>query len=707
MSEQNRNRFQLEDDTPMPSGDAFVYDTPDEPAQAAPVYLDEPDPRYKKRMQFKLFLWLGLVLVALGTTAGVYFGFFHNKQGDIAGTTKSKFDSGLDGPRERYYIPKTDFSPRLRRAVGLHKGGEYNQARREIENIIKNSRDDREKVAALVYRAVMHLRAGQLYPARFNLQKALQKDPENVAALVNMSIVTSREGNMKGARDYAVRARRLAPNDARISILLGNILARGGDPAAAVNSYNNAIKNTQGDPVPHFNKAVALYRQKKFEEAVLSFNQAIKDSNETGRIAVQSYAYLAQINFHGQRYAAAADYLRKATALAPGDGRHFYNLGIAYLRLKQQRQAMIAFRRALAAGSNEPRVMRGLARALDDLNEPKRAIEALRKHLVINGEDVAALFHLGDLLYRENELMAAAEQFRRIVNITPGDKNTQDALVKLGAVYADLERYRESVLMLRKALELNNRNTRAWYSLGMAYKRSGKTSEAMAAWREALKLSGDGGMSRDDERRIRMSMGAAFRDEGAYQLAVRQYRMILDLNQRAPQRGMDAPVELELGKTYMQLKDRTRAIQTLRRVAETSAPIEVDLRRRAFLHLASAYAAGNASELQTAREYAYKAARLGKGDSETLLVQASILLRTESVTDRERAVEILRALTAGDIDSASASKANNLLGLAYYKNGEYSRALGAFDRAVDLDPTNRSARDNQRLASNAMERNRR
>ena len=89
---------------------------------------------------------------------------------------------------------------------------------------------------------------------------------------------------------------------------------------------------------------------------------------------------------------------------------------------------------------------------------------------------------------------------------------------------------------------------------------------------------------------------------------------------------------------------------------------------------------------------------------EAAISQAEILLKSNSLSDREKAVEVLLAVTSSEnISSADASYAHNILGEAYYANGEYARALRSFEYAYQLDPSNSRAYANQRSAANAYE----
>ena len=74
-----------------------------------------------------------------------------------------------------------------------------------------------------------------------------------------------------------------------------------------------------------------------------------------------------------------------------------------------------------------------------------------------------------------------------------------------------------------------------------------------------------------------------------------------------------------------------------------------------------------------------------------------VLAGTNLTTDREKAIEELSSLTVNDESPQMISDAFNLLGLLYYKNGELKRALMALQNALDLNPANQQAFQNQKL----------
>lgn len=721
--EPEKNRFQFaEEEGDEPRSTTWAYDE-EAPGRGTTVFLEESAPQRRDGKWFRRFLFSGLVLLLLAALGvGIYFAFIRDGGFDffkrIAGITGEGKGTDIITPgkteeiRERFYLPQGNFSRELRAAIALYEENNRHQAKRELENLIAVSPSAEEKAAALTYLGVMALETERYVLARHQLSRALKQKPDYVPALVNLAIAERHVGDLKAAREHAEKAAALAPKDPRISVLLGNLRANELDLPGAEAHYREGLKRTPDDPYLTYNLAVSLAKQQKYEEAILYFNRTI-ENDKSGRFAVQAYARLGRIYFLSEKYGQAADYLRRAVELAPNNGRNLYNLGVVYLRLKKDKEAARWFKRALEAGSNDADVLRGLAQAFENMKQPSLAISALKKALYLNPDDLATLFQLADLYYEEKELLEAADLLRKIVNITPGDRNTEDALLKLGAVCVELERHQEAVDVIRRALKLNAKNPHGWYSLGIAYRRMGRNDLAVGAWKKALGAGPDSAsppddtripLSRDEERMIRMELASLYRSQGAYDLALKEYGLILAADKRPPVQREDPDVRLEIGRTYLQLRDLASAVPYLKTAVEAGSATPT-IRREACLELARAYGESDRpADLELARSYAYRAARMAPDDSTVRLVQASVLLKTDSLTDRERALEILQALTVTDLEPKMASQAYNLQGLAYYKNGEFSRALNSFDYAVQLDPSNRKAYDNQRLAANALER---
>ncbi|MCB1307914.1 MAG: tetratricopeptide repeat protein [Leptospiraceae bacterium] len=704
----SKNRFLIEGD----EGDIEYVAGDDRGAYSGEtIYLDEPDPRHRRRrLWFSLSIWGGLILFLL-ITGGIfyYYKFMQAPAEDDAAA--QEFQRIAEELQDRYYLPTGDFTSDLQSAIDLFYSKDYGNSEIRLKKFVESDATPQEKAVALNYLAVMAMDRERFELARYYLVQALKNQDDSIPTLVNLAIVERRLNEHEQAREYAERARELAPRDSRVALLLGNILAESQNVEEAIEIYEEAIGQQNDDPLLYYNAALQYLKRERYDEAILSFSKAI-DSAGPGSIAVQSHAHLGQIYFRRGNYELAAHHLELAVKMAPDNGKYLYNLGVIQLQMGQEERALYSFRRAMDAGTNEPIVYRSLARALERMQEPQLAERALQNALHLNPQDLPTLFALGDLQQRQHDLLAAAETYKRIVNITPGDQNTEEALFQLASIYVEMERGNDAIDVLEKAANLNPDNPRVYYLLGRVYATAGKNELALQAWKKALSpVEGQVGVSdapplaRDQEREIRLAMGDLYRRQGGFELALKQYQLILDRNQQAPRVLEDPEVDLAIGRTYMLIRDYRNAIASFEKVS-TARQASTEMRRDAFMQLAQAHAGlGGRDHLEQARSNVNKAVRMDPLDYDARIMQASILMETDSMVDREKAIEILKSVVESDIDARRASRAHNLMGVAYMKNSEFNRALQEFDYAVQLDPTNNEAYQNRRVAQNAYQKN--
>lgn len=728
--EHRKNRFRLE------PGEAGLNSSPSagtagrrlHDASGDAVFIDDPDPRHASRMRFRYFLMGGLALLAIVAGLALYYFLGTGAEGDAANGQPREFQRVGEQLKDEYYIPTDNVSAELARAIGLYRAAERDGAKRAFQKFISDDNADAEKAIAAVFLGVMAVEVDRLSEAKQQFVRALRYNRESVAALVNLALVERRLGNHADAQQYARQARGLAPGNRNVALVLGNILNESQDVDGAIDTYREGLANAPDDPLLLYNTGLSLLRQNKYEEALLEFSKAhaaglagrgtSAGSAYAGGIAVQARAHMGQIYFRQGNLEMAADALSDVVRLAPDNGKYRYNLGVVYLRLNRPRDALAEFRLALEAGTNEAQVYRALAQAFQspELNQPALAIRALEKGLYLRPDDIETLFQLGDLYYTQSDFLPAARSFAKIVNITPGDANTEAAYLRLAQVYSQMERHNDAIDVLEKAAAINPQNRRIYYQLGQVYERAGRRDLAVQNWERALRdadsatgnsAPGASGsrLEREDERAIRLAMARVYRGDGAHELALRQYRRIRERNSEVPAIESDPELDQEIGLSYMALKNYPNAIASFEAVAAAPSATET-MRRNAFVQIAAAQAESETgADLESARANINKAVRLDPADAEARMLQAYILMKTRSMVDREKAVEILRAVTRSDIDAQAASKAHNLLGLAYMDSSEYRRALASFEQAVRLDPGNTDAYRNQRAAANAYEKN--
>jgi Flp pilus assembly protein TadD len=233
-----------------------------------------------------------------------------------------------------------------------------------------------------------------------------------------------------------------------------------------------------------------------------------------------------------------------------------FHLGKGYDALKNDRYEVAAqeFRAALA---QDPRlVLRArfpLAVALFELHQPgdaRREFEAVRQEV---GDHPNVMYYLGRLDVTEGKFDDAVHELAKAVVDPP----FPDTAYYLGFAYflkgdnAAAERW------LRQAAKQNPRDSRAFYQLGLLYRKTGRKEEAekTIALSEAMRLR------EADESRLKLECSQKL-DKGSLEEARDVCEQLYDPND---------PQQLTmLGTIYGQHGDFQEALKPLRRAAELS-----------------------------------------------------------------------------------------------------------------------------------------
>jgi tetratricopeptide (TPR) repeat protein len=653
-----------------------------------------------RRSGLPLVLWTLFVILILGLVSlGVWYKYYREKfplftfkekeevveKKTVTTIIKEAPTSSSFG--DKPYIPGSSLDPELSRCITLFKDGYERKAFIVCEEYLNRPATDENKSIALTILGIMFDKAARYPLAIEKLRTAVKYDKNNAHAYYNLALAYKHSGDYTEARAIIRKAQDIAPSDSTISLLAGNLLSESNEPTEAIKAYKEGINRSPNDPYLIYNLALNLYKQGNTPEAIDNFRKAIVASGNTGQVAELSNAHLGAIYYHRNEFDPAEHHYREAINLKPNKAKYLYNLGIILLKKDKKEEAIAIFNRALEAGSTDPKIYRYIAESYQDLKMSNNAISTLEKALKIKPDDIDTMFQLADMYYSKGNLSEAESLFRKIVKVTPGDANTESALVNLGIVLDDMERYEEAVQTFEKVIAINPKNSKVYYNLGIAYKNAGQPARAIEEWRKAANL--DPSDSKNQE-----AIGDYFSQSGYHIEASKEYE---EITKRDPS---NYRVKLKLSDSYLHLKSFDLAEKHLFEVLNYSKNAqEIKMAHR---KLALVYAATGGNTQKAVKE-AYRASHIDPDDMESKLVLAKTLLDTGSLLDREKAIDELTAIVRSDVEPIVAAKAYNYLGLCYYKNQEYKRALNEFQKAINLDPTLVEAYDNKKAARASYE----
>ena len=663
-------------------------------------------PRYR-------FIWLsflGLFLVSI--IGGTYYHYYENLNfNDINAKSLSILNSFITNKEKPlktkydYYVPNGPFKNTLLEKTLSHYNNDTRQAVILLEKITndKNASDD-DKSLALLFIGLIAMKREQYEISKNQFLLSLRYNSQNVGSIVNLAIIEKHLKNYKASRDYALQAHDIAPNDKQMLLLLGNLLLENQETDRAIVNYERAINNSPEDTFIYYNIGLSLMKKRELNPALDNFQKVLQKPGANQNLKAKTHANIGQIYLAQGKNDLAIDYLQKATNLSPHEANYLYNLGVAHLYNGDNNNALNSFSHALKAENGTPHVYRALTKAFQRLDNPELSIKSLKKAIKINPRDVSSLFKLGDLQYKSGNLLDAADNFRKVIKTSIRGQNRQDANYKLAKIYFDLEQYQLALETLADAIKLKRDNPRVYLLSAQIYEKLGKQESAIKALNIALNFKttkNDYSFARKKERELRLALAKLHRTTGNFSLAFQQYQLISKRNKESPAVS-DPQLYLIWGNTYVQSNDYKTAIPLFKKIIKLRSS-SLEERKQALIALAQTQIkiSRNPITMSKALGNVNKALILDANDHQTLLAQASILVQTKIAANREKAIEILLALTNSEHETYFLGKAYTVMGLAYIENKEYHRAIKSFEYALKINPSNQEALRNQQIATQA------
>ena len=257
----------------------------------------------------------------------------------------------------------------------------------------------------------------------------------------------------------------------------------------------------------------------------------------------------------------------------------------------------------------------------------------------------------------------------------------------MGIILDDAQRFDEAAEAYEKALAISPKDAATHYNMGITYKHAGKPELAIRAWKQAAELD-----TRDPKPLV--AIADYYYERGYYDLAEMEYQRIIG-------RWPDIPdPHFKMGTMYYKRGNYEYAINAYNKVIQIDE--NSDLARKAMINKAMLISKTAKSEegLEKSVNIARKALLMKPGDAQALLAMGILYMKQEKY---DTAMDTLFQAVKASNDGKLVGDAYNNIGKCYYKKRQYKKALQAFSRGVEEDPSNEEIRLNRRSASQAYE----
>ncbi len=188
-------------------------------------------------------------------------------------------------------------------------------------------------------------------------------------------------------------------------------------------------------------------------------------------------------------YPNALEFFRQADSLAPLNEQILFNLGMAFLNLRRDNEAIEVFVKTLEIAPRNATAYNNLGLALNNVGKTGDSFSAFRRSLEISPNDPVTLCNYANALHHAGEDAEALAIVNQAIKLPAG--NFSAAYNIRGTVFFNLKKYREAKSDLESAVKLDSQSADALNNLGVVFSRKGKKKKALKYFLAAEHLAPD------------------------------------------------------------------------------------------------------------------------------------------------------------------------------------------------------------------------
>lgn len=311
-------------------------------------------------------------------------------------------------------------------------------------------------------------------------QTLLYDDPNNPELHHIIGILYAQLGEYSNAIEHVEKAIQLKPQSSFYNSL-GNIYLRQKNFDKAIHSYQSAIDLNEDYGVAYSNLGNCYYQTNQMSEARIAYEKAIsinpalidalynyaillsqqgeldlaiEQLNKVLEISPQyaaAYGQLAELYLAKEDYDKTVEYCDKRLELQPNHAGSFHTLGLALYKLKQFKEAVIAFDAALENDKDIPDGNQNLANAFLYSGDHQKALTHYLRQLEI--EPLAETYYNIGVIMMLQEHHQEALQYLEYA--AKKDPNYIPTHLNLGAIYLKMGRIEDAIKHYETANEIN------------------------------------------------------------------------------------------------------------------------------------------------------------------------------------------------------------------------------------------------------------
>ncbi|MBN2012692.1 tetratricopeptide repeat protein [candidate division KSB1 bacterium] len=298
------------------------------------------------------------------------------------------------------------------------------------------------------------------------------------------------------------------------------LLEAGNDPANAAEQFRSVLRLFPDDYLTLNNLGVAYTQQRKFDQAVKCFDDALKIKPNFTKADFN----LGDVFERQGSFDRAIECYQRA-GLPPHNLAEAHNrFGIKYASSEKNELAIKQFEAAIDLWPDYAEVHLNLGRLFSQRGKAEMALQHFSEAVRIKPDMLEAQIALASLLFMEKDYTNAAEHYQTALKIQPELPEVQN---NLGLALCNNGKFEQAIPHFRQALVYKKSYSAARNNLAGALSQLGRSEEAIAQLKQLLKIN-------PDDASCYNNLGTELLKLGKTEEAIRQFRKALKINPNLP-----------------------------------------------------------------------------------------------------------------------------------------------------------------------------
>ncbi|HJQ17497.1 MAG TPA: sulfotransferase [Allosphingosinicella sp.] len=313
-------------------------------------------------------------------------------------------------------------------------------------------------------------------------RQIIKNHPNNGDAYNIMGVSLNALGQSQEGVAMLREAIKRMPGNAIFHANLGEIERQRRHPVEARQSLMKAVQLDPKQASAHNNLGILHFERREYRLAVASYLKAV----EANPRFAEAYNNLANASRFVGEHDKALGYYHKALQFREQYPEAYNNLGTLLRDQGKLPEAEHAYRKAMMQNPKYMEAYNNLANLMFVQNRDADALRVLSDALRIDENHPATLTITARVQLRRSNFPAAEQAARRAIAAAP---ESADAMVALGQVFHETDRYDQAVEILTKAVEAAPNSPEARNFFGVALKSVGRLEDGKEQILKAIELN--------------------------------------------------------------------------------------------------------------------------------------------------------------------------------------------------------------------------